>query len=47
MDMADFASVSAFATAFGEKYDRLDILICNAGMESTSLELTKDGHETS
>jgi retinol dehydrogenase-12 len=47
MDMADFASVSAFATAFEEKYDRLDILVCNAGVLYDYLEVTKDGHEAS
>jgi NAD(P)-dependent dehydrogenase (short-subunit alcohol dehydrogenase family) len=47
MDMTEFASVSAFATAFEEKHDRLDIIVCNAGVSYFDYELTKDGYETS
>lgn len=46
MDMSDFASISAFATAFEEKYDRLDILLCNAGVHPFHYEATKDGWES-
>jgi NAD(P)-dependent dehydrogenase (short-subunit alcohol dehydrogenase family) len=46
LDMSDFGSVSAFATAFQEKYDRLDILVCNAGVVLEEYVPTKDGWET-
>jgi retinol dehydrogenase 12 len=46
MDMSDFSAVSAFATAFQEKYDRLDILVCNAGVALPKYEATRDGWET-
>jgi NADP-dependent 3-hydroxy acid dehydrogenase YdfG len=46
MDMTNFSSVSAFATAFQDKYERLDILLCNAGVSLHHYEPTKDGHET-
>jgi retinol dehydrogenase-12 len=46
MDMSDFSAVSAFATAFQERYDRLDILICNAGIAATNYESTRDGWES-
>lgn len=29
---ASLASVRSFATVFNEKFDRLDILVCNAGV---------------
>jgi NAD(P)-dependent dehydrogenase (short-subunit alcohol dehydrogenase family) len=47
VDMNDFASVSAFATAFQEKYDRLDILVCNAAVVNDTWEQSKDGWEAS
>jgi NAD(P)-dependent dehydrogenase (short-subunit alcohol dehydrogenase family) len=43
VDMASFASVSAFATTFKEKYDRLDVLILNAGVVQPTYEATVDG----
>jgi NAD(P)-dependent dehydrogenase (short-subunit alcohol dehydrogenase family) len=46
MDMADFASVSAFANAFTDKYERLDILVCNAGIAVSTFELSKHGFES-
>jgi retinol dehydrogenase-12 len=41
MDMADFASVSAFATAFEQKYERLDVLVCNAAIAVGVYEASK------
>jgi hypothetical protein len=46
LDMAEFASVSAFATAFEQKYDRLDILVCNAGVSVGSYSSSVDGWES-
>lgn len=46
-DLADLDSVRAFVAEFQKKYDRLDGLMCNAGlvmMESTP-QYTKDGFE--
>jgi short-subunit dehydrogenase involved in D-alanine esterification of teichoic acids len=33
-------------TSFQAKYDRLDILLNNAGIMMNPFELTKDGHES-
>jgi NAD(P)-dependent dehydrogenase (short-subunit alcohol dehydrogenase family) len=47
MDMSEFASVSAFATTFQNKYHRLDILVCNAAVATpNSYEVTSDGWES-
>jgi NAD(P)-dependent dehydrogenase (short-subunit alcohol dehydrogenase family) len=46
MDMADFASVSAFATAFEQKYERLDVLVCNAAIAVGVYEASKAGWES-
>ena len=48
MDLAGLGSVRNFVTAFRDKHDRLDGLVCNAGMVNMSgkLEHTKDGLET-
>jgi NAD(P)-dependent dehydrogenase (short-subunit alcohol dehydrogenase family) len=45
IDLSEFASVSAFATSFQTKYDRLDILLCNAGMSAEDYKTTNDGWE--
>jgi len=46
LDLTDLASVRSFATNFKSKYDRLDILINNAGvMMVPTRQLTKDGFE--
>jgi NAD(P)-dependent dehydrogenase (short-subunit alcohol dehydrogenase family) len=44
-DLASFASVRAFAESFLNRYNRLDILINNAGLFSDTPQLTKDGFE--
>lgn len=44
-DLADLASVRQFASAFMEKYDRLDVLINNAGVINMKRFETKDGFE--
>ena len=47
LDLADLQSVRDFAAEFLKKYDRLDGLVCNAGMVNMSNEpqYTKDGFE--
>lgn len=45
LDLADLASVRAFAAAFLERYDRLDVLVNNAGVMALPHRLTKDGFE--
>jgi retinol dehydrogenase-14 len=47
IDQSDFASVSAFATEFREKHDRLDVLVANAGVYLFERIRTKDGWESS
>jgi retinol dehydrogenase-12 len=46
LDLASFASVRAFAGAFGERADQLDVLVNNAGAVLRSRTETEDGHET-
>jgi len=46
LDLASFASVRAFAGAFGERADQLDVLVNNAGAVLSSRSETEDGHET-
>jgi NAD(P)-dependent dehydrogenase (short-subunit alcohol dehydrogenase family) len=46
LDLASLASVREFARAFLERYDRLDVLIDNAGLVLTSRRVTEDGFET-
>jgi retinol dehydrogenase-12 len=46
--LADFAaldSVRACAAAFRERYDRLDVLVNNAGLVLNRREVTRDGYE--
>lgn len=45
LDLADLQSVDSFATQFKEKYQRLDILLNNAGIMTTPYFQTKDGLE--
>ena len=44
-DMGDLSSVKAFADAFKAKYDRLDILLNNAGIMAVPRQETADGFE--
>jgi retinol dehydrogenase-12 len=46
LDLASFASVRAFASAFGERGDQLPVLVNNAGAVLRSRSVTEDGHET-
>jgi NAD(P)-dependent dehydrogenase (short-subunit alcohol dehydrogenase family) len=46
IDLASFASVHAFATAFTGAYDRCDILCNNAGLVLRKRIETEDGHES-
>jgi NAD(P)-dependent dehydrogenase (short-subunit alcohol dehydrogenase family) len=46
LDLADLASVTAFATRFSGDYDQLDLLINNAGLMAVDESRTKDGFET-
>ncbi len=45
VDLMSFASVRELAGAFGERYDRLDVLINNAGTFPTKQQMTADGYE--
>ncbi|MGB1253656.1 MAG: SDR family oxidoreductase [Candidatus Promineifilaceae bacterium] len=45
-DMGSFASIRAFATQFKAQYDRLDVLVNNAGLMNSSRQETVDGIET-
>jgi len=45
LDNASLASVRAFADAFKSKYDRLDLLLNNAGVMAIPRALTEDGFE--
>ncbi len=45
IDNADLASVREFAEAFKAKYDRLDVLMNNAGIMAIPRQETKDGFE--
>ena len=44
-DLASIASIRAFASAFLAQYDRLDLLINNAGIMAAPLMRTEDGFE--
>ncbi|MFC9295514.1 oxidoreductase [Streptomyces sp. NPDC057011] len=46
LDLADLASVRAFAKAFGERHAALDLLINNAGVMALPYGQTADGFET-
>lgn len=45
LDLADLDSVHAFAKAYLADYNRLDLLINNAGVMIPPYEVTKDGYE--
>ncbi|MEM6293732.1 MAG: oxidoreductase [Myxococcota bacterium] len=45
LDLADLASVRAFAEAFGKAHDRLDVLLNNAGVMALPRTETADGFE--
>ena len=45
LDLADLASVEAFAEAFGREYDKLELLVNNAGVMVPPYSKTKDGFE--
>lgn len=45
LDLASLASVRGFAAAFRAKYDRLDLLVNNAGIMMVPYSTTEDGFE--
>jgi len=45
LDLADLASVRAFAKDFSSRYDSLDLLLNNAGVMTPPYSKTKDGFE--
>jgi NAD(P)-dependent dehydrogenase (short-subunit alcohol dehydrogenase family) len=45
LDLADFASIRAFAIALGGRFERLDVLVNNAGGILTHRETTAQGFE--
>ncbi|MFX3632053.1 MAG: SDR family oxidoreductase [Candidatus Pristimantibacillus sp.] len=45
-DLGSFESIRAFAETFKHKFDRLDVLLNNAGVVSLKRELTTDGYES-
>lgn len=47
LDLGDLASIKNFATEFGEKYSRIDVLVNNAGLISPSGFRTTQGLEIS
>ena len=46
LDLASLDSVRAFAAAFNEKFDRLNILVNNAGIMMVAYATTEDGFES-
>jgi len=46
LDLASFASVREFAGIFASRYERLDVLLNNAGLVLRKRTETVDGHET-
>ena len=46
LDLASLTSVRTFAQEFLDHYDRLDVLIDNAGLVLGSRQVTEDGNET-
>ncbi|MFE0556281.1 SDR family oxidoreductase [Paenibacillus sp. NPDC058910] len=45
LDLGSFDSIRVFASDFKAKYDRLDVLVNNAGVVTLKRELTQDGYE--
>jgi NAD(P)-dependent dehydrogenase (short-subunit alcohol dehydrogenase family) len=45
LDLASLASVRRFASEFGSRYPRLDVLVNNAGLVLNSRRETEDGYE--
>ena len=45
-DLASLNSVRSFAKFYNESEERLDVLICNAGVSSASPSISKDGFNT-
>jgi NAD(P)-dependent dehydrogenase (short-subunit alcohol dehydrogenase family) len=45
LDLADLASVRAFGHSFRSAFDRLDVLVNNAGVWPTQRQTTRDGFE--
>lgn len=46
LDLSDLKSVFTFASEFKRRFDRLDVLVCNAGL-NVSTPRTAQGHEAS
>ncbi|MGW6704831.1 oxidoreductase [Streptomyces sp. NPDC054956] len=46
LDLADLSTVREFATEYGERYERLDLLVNNAGVMALPYGRTADGFET-
>jgi len=46
LDLADFATIRAFARTISERYGKVDVLVNNAGVTARRRALTKDGFET-
>lgn len=46
LDLASFGSIRRFASDFLERYDRLDVLVNNAGLVLTDRTETEEGFET-
>ena len=45
LDLSSLQSIRDFVKAFEEKYDRLDVLVNNAGVMACPYKVTKDGFE--
>ena len=45
LDLASFAAVREFAETFASRFDRLDVLVNNAGLTLHKRTVTADGHE--
>ena len=46
LDQGDLRSVVSFADKFNKEVSRLDVLVANAGISTTTYEATKDGYES-